>query len=312
MGRSSSTSALTQGAILTAIYLILLLIVTYIPLLNLVMLFFLPVPFMLHVYKHGLKAAALVALAALFLTPLMTPLPTIVITFFSASVGMVMGYSYVCKKGPFVPMLAGIITYIFNYLLAFVLAYLVFGVNVIDVMKQLMEETFSITEGTADFLKLPLDEEQLSQYKQTIQMIEVIFPALMIMSSIVMGLIHHVLSRPILTRLGCEIEKLPPFREWNLPKSILFYYLISLILLLIGMPEGSTFFIITVNLHPILEFLLLIQGISVIAYFAHWRNIGKVLPIMAVIMIFLFPPSQFILRLLGIFELGFGLKQRMK
>lgn len=312
MARKSNTTVLTQGAILTAIYLILLLIVVYVPFLNLVLLFFLPVPFIIHTYKHGWQAASMVGLAALFLTPILTPLPTMLVTFFAASVGLVMGYFYAQKKGAFTPIIAAIMTYIANYLLTFLLAYVLFQINVIEMVQQMMEESFALTEGTVDFLNLPVDDAGLEQYKQAMALIPLIFPSLMIMSSMLMGFIHHWVSKPILSRVGCQVEPLPPFREWSFPRSLLFYYLISLLLVLVGLPEESTIYLFVANLHPILEILLLLQGLSVIAYFAHWKKIGKALPIIAVVMLFLVPVTHFIFRFLGIFELGFGLKQRMK
>lgn len=312
LAMEKKTTALTQGAILSAIYIILLIIVAYVPFINVVVLFFLPVPFIIHVYKQGLKAGVLIGLTALFLTPLFTPLVTIMLTFFAVTVGLAMGYFFVQKKGAFTPIIAAIITYIGNYLVIFLLAYLLFDLNLVNAVQQMMEESFTLTEQTAQFLNLPLDDQGLSQFKETLALIPVIFPALLIMSSIVMGFLHYLVSKPILNRVGCPVDDLPPFREWTLPKSLLFYYLGTLILLMVGLAEESTLFMLVANLHPILEMLLLIQGLSVISYFAHWKGMGKALTIIAVILTFLVPIFQFIVRLLGIFDLGFGLKQKMR
>lgn len=313
MNKPSSTSALTQGAASAAIYLVLLLIVVYIPLINMITFFFLPLPFIVHMFRHGLKSTALVGGASLFLTLIVAPLPALFITVVATSVGMVMGYFYSKEKGALAPVIAGMITYLFNYLLALMMSYFIFDINLIEAMKQQTLDIIKLTEETAGQLQLPVDEEMLALYKEFIPWIGYIFPAVMIMSSVIMAGLHHIISRPILSRLGHSIPKLPPFREWQLPKSILFYYLVSLMLVLMGfMEEGSTLFLIVVNLHPILDLLLFIQGLSVIAYFSYTKKIGKVLPIMSVVLIILFPILTFVVRMLGIFEIGFGLKSRLK
>lgn len=313
MNKPTSTNALTQGAVSAAIYLVLLLIVVYIPFINMIMFLFLPLPFIVHMFRHGLKSTALVGGVSLFLTFIVAPLPAFFITVVAASVGIVMGYFYSKGKGALAPIMAGTITYLFNYLLALTMSYFIFDINVIEAMKQQTLDMIKLTEETAGQLNLPIDEEMLAVYREYIPWIGYVFPAVMIMSSVIMAGLHHIVSGPILSRLGHSIPKLPPFREWQLPKSILFYYLISLMLILFGFAEeGSTLFLIVVNLHPILELLLFIQGVSVIAFFAYTKKIGKVLPIMTVIITFMFPILTFVVRMLGIFEIGFGLKSRIK
>lgn len=315
MKKQSSIGSLTQGAISASIYLVLLLIVLYIPFINMVTLLFLPLPFIVHMFRHGLKSSLLVGTAALFLTVIVAPAPiaTLMMTFLSVSVGIVMGYYYKNGKGAFTPLLAGIIAYIFNYLFALVISYFLFEVNMIEAMEQYVQDMMTMTEETASFLQLPLDEEQLSLYKEYIPWVAYIFPAIMIISAMTMTGLHYLVSRPILTRLGHPIEKLPPFREWRLPKSLLFYYLISLTIILLGMmEEGSTLFLIIVNLQPILEILLYIQGLSVVAYFSYMKGTGKALTIIVVLATFFLPILVMVVRILGIFELGFGLKQRIK
>lgn len=313
MNKPSSTNALTQGAASAAIYLVLLLIVVYIPLINMIVFFFLPLPFIVHMFRHGLKSTALVGGASLFLTAIVAPLPALFITVTAASVGVVMGYFYSKGKGALAPIMAGMITYLGNYLLALMISYFVFDINLIEAMKQQTLDMIKLTEEAAGKFQIPVDEEILAVYKEFIPWIGYIFPAVMIMSSVVMVGLHHMVSRPVLSRLGHSIPKLPPLREWQFPRSILFYYLVTLMLVLLGfMEEGSTIFLIIVNLHPILELLLFIQGLSVIAYFAYSKKIGKALIIMSVVLIILFPFMTFIVRMLGIFEIGFGLKSRIK
>ncbi|GGK30263.1 membrane protein [Caldalkalibacillus thermarum] len=312
MQSSSDTQRLVQGALMAALYLVLFLITVYVPFLGLIGLFFLPLPFIVHHLRFGLKSAALVGGVCLFLSPLLAPLPAVFVTLLAVSVGLVMGYYYGEKKAPFLPLLAGMLTYLANYVLAFLFTYLVLNLNMIDVFQQMMEDALIMTEQTAAFLPVPGDENALDVFQEMVDFMVYIFPGLLILSSMLMAGINHAAARPILSRIGFDIQSLPPFRQWNLPKSILFYYLVVLILILLqAVEEGSTWFMLVVNLHLILEILLLLQGLTFVAHFAYVKNIGRILVILAVILSFI-PLFSSIIRIVGIIDLGFGLKERLQ
>ncbi|MDQ0339298.1 uncharacterized protein YybS (DUF2232 family) [Caldalkalibacillus uzonensis] len=312
MKSASSTQRLVQGALMAALYMVLFLITVYVPFLGFISLFFLPLPFIVHHLRFGLKSGALVGGVCLFLSPLLAPLPALFLTLVAVSAGLVMGYYYGEKKSPFLPLLAGMLTYLANYVLAFLVTYFVFNLNMIDVLQQMMEDTLAITESTASFMPIPVDEDALAVYEEMVSFIVYIFPGLLILSSMLMAWINHAVARPILTRIGLDPQPLPPFRQWNLPKSILFYYLVVLILILLQVvEEGSTLLMLVVNLHLILELLILLQGFSFVAHFAYVKNIGRFLVILAVVLS-LIPLFSSLIRIIGIIDLGFGLKERLK
>lgn len=307
------TKQLTHGALMMAIFFVLLLIVLYVPLLNLITIFFIPLPFIVHMVRFDLHATLLTGVASLALTVILTPLPAVFITIAAVTVGMVMGHFYAQKKGPFLPMLAGMVTYIVNYVLLFLVSFFLLDINLLDSMEQMLRESLLMTENTAEFWNMPLDEELQMSFEEMVEGITYVFPAIMILSALMMSAVHHGISRSVLHRLGQRIQVLPPFREWNMPKSMLYYYLIALILVILGvLEEGGTLSFFVINLHMILEILLLIQGLTMIAHFAHSKGWGKIVPVGVIVLAVLIPLVANIVRIIGIFDLGFGLKQRVK
>src|SRR5699024_5448371 len=66
--KMNKSKQLTEGALLTAVYIVLLLILFFIPVLQLVGIFVLPVPFAIYAAHHGWKPSIVMAFVALLLT----------------------------------------------------------------------------------------------------------------------------------------------------------------------------------------------------------------------------------------------------
>ncbi|WP_025027544.1 YybS family protein [Caldalkalibacillus mannanilyticus] len=309
----SNSNPFLAGFITLAFFFTLLLIILLIPIVNIVAFLFLPFPFILHIYKHGLKSTALVGILALFITMIYNPILGL-FTLVAGSVGMVMGYFYQQKKGALAPIMAGMLTYLFNYLLIFIISVYVFNFNVTDMMQANLDNMMEMHQAAGGFLQLPLDENQVTVYKEYIEILTSAFPALMITSAIVMTGLHHMIQWRVLRKMGYEVDTLPPFREWRFPKSILWYYLVSLLLLMFGFMEpGTALFPTLFNLQYILEIIIFLQGLAVIAYFSYHKRMGKMLPILTVILTLFIPQIMvMVVRLIGIFEFGFGLRSRIK
>lgn len=312
--QNQKTSAITHGAITATIFIVLLLVVLYAPFISLVATLFIPLPFLVHMLRYGWKSTLLVGAVASVITLIITPL-AVILAIMATTVGGVMGYFYAHNKGTFAPVIGGTITYLANYLLTFVLMYAVLDINLMQAIEEYVNEIMAMTEGTANFLQLPMSAEQLEMYRQSVHLLPYLFPSVLILSSMAIASLNHIVNRPILRRLGHPIEALPPFREWTFPKSLLFYYFIVLLAILLGFVKepGTATFVIVMNIQPILEVLLFIQGLAVIAYFGHQRNMGKALLVVTIILTLLFSTIvMMIVRLLGLFELGMGLRKRMK
>jgi len=71
-------------------------------------------------------------------------------------------------------------------------------------------------------------------------------------------------------------------------------------------------YVLLLNIKPILDLMLIIQGLSIISYFSYQKGWGKGLLVFAVVLVFIFPPFPFILMLLGIMDLGINFRNQPK
>ncbi|EFG2693373.1 DUF2232 domain-containing protein, partial [Escherichia coli] len=100
--------------------------------------------------------------------------------------------------------------------------------------------------------------------------------------------------------------------DMRLPKSMVWYYLLTLLLMLIQPEKASFLSLVQTSAFQILFILVLIQGFSFIFYYCHEKNISKVVPIFAVVLTILFPPIGVIVRIIGIADIGFDLREKVK
>ncbi|MEH7584161.1 DUF2232 domain-containing protein, partial [Priestia megaterium] len=105
----------------------------------------------------------------------------------------------------------------------------------------------------------------------------------------------------------------PPFREFKLPKSILWYYLIALILSFpsFNIEQGTFMYVAIINIVMGLQMLVVLQGISFIFYFSHQKGYAKAIPIVVTILALIIPIILQIVRILGIIDLGFNLRKQL-
>jgi uncharacterized protein YybS (DUF2232 family) len=301
------------GAMSTLIYFVILLVILYIPILDIIALFLLPLPFLVYMFKYGVSSTITFSVVILLVTLLILP-PIVILTLMACIVGTVMGYFYQQKKGAFVPFMAGLLAYLFSFLLIFVISVYFFGFNFQESMAASMKDIVGFYEDNPIFDQLPLDEDPIAAFKEYIEMVATALPAILISTSLVMVAIQHKINRLVLARFGYYAEALPPFRTWAFPKSVLWYYLISMTLIFLGgLERGTAFYPILFNVHYILEIVMYLQGLAVIAFFSRAKKMGVTLPIIAILLTLLVAPiALVIIRMVGIFELGMGLRSRIK
>ncbi|WLR55155.1 DUF2232 domain-containing protein [Mesobacillus subterraneus] len=159
--------------------------------------------------------------------------------------------------------------------------------------------------------RLP-DEKLIKQFEAMIDMMEVLMPSMFVMASFLIVFLLQLVSFPFLKRFGIQVPTWGPFRDLNLPKSILWYYLIAMIAALIMQPEKGTYWFWAIsNLTFILQMLMVLQGLSFVFYVTHIKRYPKAVPIIIIIVTFLLPFVLYIVRILGIIDLGFDLRKRL-
>jgi uncharacterized protein YybS (DUF2232 family) len=300
-----------EGAFTCGIFLIFMFLALYTPL-SIIPALALPVPFTVYAARHDLRRTLLVIIASTLLTFILGALPSVISALFAGLLGIVMGTLYRLHKKAMVVFLAGLLINLAFFLGSIIVSVYLFGINPVHSMQEMMKESLRTSESIVGSLG-GTDERQVAMLRSMIDLIPKILPMLLVVGSAQMALLNHWLSRKVLQRLGMVINPFPPFRDWKWPKSVLFYYIFITILSMTNWMAKSegVLHLAVLNLKPIFDLILLLAGLSFLFFYAYMKKWGKGIPILAIILVFIFPVFPFILILLGIFDLGFNLRARV-
>ncbi|MCD8501785.1 MAG: YybS family protein [Bacillaceae bacterium] len=304
--------SLTEGAILAALIALIVFLSFTVPFLGSLLIFAIPLPLVIYVTKYGWKHGLLLWLVASIVTLVIGGPVFILNTVFFGASGIVIGELTKRKKTGFTVLFGGSLVNICTIIIAFILINVVLDINIITLTQEIMYESFE----TAQQLLMRIGQDPGAQYDrmlQTIQQIHYIAPSLFIMMGTFYALIVQLIAIATLKRLRLEAPKFKPFREWSIPKAFLWYYVVTWFLLIMNFEEGSYLFIVTQNLLPIFDLLLTIQGLAFVFYYFHKKQSTKATQIIVMILtVLLLQVMLFIYKVLGIIDLGFELRKRLK
>lgn len=306
------TNKLTEGAILLAVYGVLLFIFLYLPFLWLIVAFVLALPFTYFTAKYDLKHGLFFFVGSLILTLIIGNIVDIValhVTILYGMVGVVFGWCLLGRKDRFITFSATTLTFLACTALLYIGAILLFDMNFIQETIEMSENAFqqyiSVLESTGQ--DVSLIKETLPLIKQ--QLITLI-PSMFILASGVIVLFIQTISYPILKRFGFSVPEASQFRNLTLPRSLIWYYLITvLISLFVKADEGTFLFNAIANILFVLQFLFVIQGISFLFFLSYEKGVKKVWPIIGTILVIISPLFNTLARIIGIVDIGFGLRQ---
>ncbi|MDQ0193680.1 DUF2232 domain-containing protein [Paenibacillus wynnii] len=215
---------------------------------------------------------------------------------------LVMGRWYRKRDSAQSTVIAGMLAILCQFLLLLLLGKTVFNFDLYNYVNEVLEVTPLIGMGMGDLGWTSEEIQKLSV--MTIQMI----PMTLIISSAMIAVITHSIVRPILNSMNYAVPKMKPLRDWRLPRSFIWYYLVGFIVLMIfSGSDNSYMLMISANLLPLLQLGFKIQAIGFFFFVAHERKWNKVFPILLAIPIVLLPS----LWIIGIIDLVFPLRARV-
>lgn len=302
--------AMLEGALLSGIFLVLMFLTLYTPI-GILTAMALPVPFTIYAARNDVKKSLLVVVASTLLTILIGALPSIFSALFAGALGVVMGTLYRQKKSAFSSFIGGTLTSLVSLLISLVVSYYMFNINPVTAIQDMLKESMEMSEAMIGQFGA-VDPKQVEAMENMVGMISKMVPMLLILGSAQFAILNHWLSRKVLQRLGTQVQGFPPFREWKWPKSILYYYLAVLaVSMFVASNADHVLQVVVLNIKPILDIMMMIQGLSFLVFFSYQKGWGKIVPILAVVFVFIFPPFPFILVIMGILDLGIDLRNKL-
>jgi uncharacterized protein YybS (DUF2232 family) len=303
---------LTEGAMLLAIFTVIMLITFYIPLLGFLNLF-LPLPFILFAAKNDWKWTLTFLAAAMGLSLITGSILSVPTTVGFGTTGVVMGILIRKQKDRFSVLLAGSFVFLVNLIIMYGVSVIFFKIDFINEMITTMKQSLDMS---ADMLKSLGQEKEaektIQQFKNAFDLIRTLLPTLLVASSFLIVFIIQIVNYPIIKRFGIELKKWKAFKDIRLPKSLLWVLLLTLLAsMLLNPQEGTYWFAALLNLTYILQMLMIFQGYTFLFYYFDVKGISKGFSVTLAVVSFIIPIFLYIIGILGIIDLGFDLRKHL-
>lgn len=306
------TRFITEGAALLAIYAILLLISMYVPILGTVVTFALPLPFILLMIRHKLSNVLLIFVAALFVTIIVSQPMNLVKTIMFGLIGIVLGYMYKTRKKPVEILIAGTLAYLIGFVLIYVASIKFFNIDIMKQMQSMFSESMKQSEKIVSATGMPVSKGQKELLAQMNDILQTLFPSILVLVSVCFSWITLIISGSVLKKLKHDVIPWPKFKDIQLPKSIVWYYVIFILLsTFIKVEPTSYLHMVFSNLYVIFALLLVLQGLTFIAFLAHKKGFTKGIPIISFIVCMFIPMLFPLVTILGIIDLGISLRSKI-
>nr|WP_269448163.1 YybS family protein [Lentibacillus sp. JNUCC-1] len=299
---------------MSAVFIALLIVAMFIPVLNIFANIALPIPFVVYAARYDLKAVGLMFAVTQILALLFGTLVAIPVAVSAAFGGIMIGVALRKKLTPYETWASGTIGFVAGLAFVFVFSQFVFDVNWIDETNELIDRSLSMTEEIVSTVGLNEEaSQQMETMKEQFKQLPDYMPAGLAVASIFMAFITQWLSYKVLNRIERKTYRFPPFRSMRLPTSIIWIYFFALIAGLFVQDADSLILLAANNAMMLVGLLLTLQGFSFIFFFAHTKSLSKAIPVVAVVVTLLLPFIMlYIIRLIGIVDIGFGVRERME
>jgi len=302
---NNQTQRLTHGAMMIAIFAILIAIAYYVPIISLVATLFAPLPIAWYSAKYDRASSIILGVLGCIVTFFFGGIVILPFSMIFAVCGVVMGDALRTGKSKAYLFMATGISLLITFAIQYIISVKLFNMDFIKESFQLMRDSYMQSFQFAENLtgETPITEEVLNLM---FQQMEIAIPATVTLAVFFMAFLLISINLPILKRLGIAVPKFSAFKDLRLPRTILWIYLIVLSIQLFVRPElGTSQYIIILNFSMVLWVLLTIQGISFLHFVLDAYKAPKFLKGLATVLSI--PLYNFVM-LIGILDLGFDIR----
>ncbi len=296
-----------------SIFSVMMLFYLYVPLLSIIFFLAAPIPIILYTIRHGLKKGIFAGAIGIVISFLIGSLAGLMSAPILIAAGLGMGVFY-SRRQPGNAIITGALIYLFSFLISFIVSVQLFQVDIMGIAKESIEQMIPMLESV---LKQSGASEQniakqLKQFREMQDAALSALPVALLIGVTLLAFVNHWFVQPLIKRFVKDMPVLKKFKDMRLPKSMVWYYLLTLLLMLIQTEKGSFLWLVQTSAFQILFILVLIQGFSFIFYYCHEKSISKAVPIFAIVLGVLYPPVGVIVRIIGIADIGFDLREKVK
>ncbi|MYL20666.1 DUF2232 domain-containing protein [Halobacillus litoralis] len=307
----NNSKRITEGALMAGIYLLLLLVIIFLPGgIGSLLLFILPVPYIYYSSRHGWKPGLLLFCLTMIFSVLIVPVLSVPFTLTAGIGGVVSGGVLYAGRSAYESLALGTVGYTGGLMLGMGLVQLLLGINLVDELTAGMNDSLDTVESTMGaFGQVENSEEAVDTFREAVTFIPDIIPSILVMTSVMTALISLWLTFKLMNRIENKSYAFASFKNFRLPTAILWYYFFAMILnYVVADREGWVYFG-AINVFIVAGTLIAIQGFSFVFYYASQKKWPKAVPVLVIVFSLLSPGLiMYLVRILGIIDLGFPLR----
>lgn len=257
--------ALAEGAMMTALALILAVISLYVPVFYFLVPLVFPVPLALLVLRHGLRYGCISAISVFFLSAMLIGLLNALLLLIMYGVlSLFFGWCFRLQKSAGFTLLGGVLISSVAILLSLLFPSLMVGIS-------LEEFKLAVESASQEFVSIlqqqGATEEMLTSAASVSIFMLRLLPSMLVCGTMSTTLLCYILMCKLLRRLGYVIPKLPVFNEWRLDSRLLWPLIVALALSGLGQRFDINLMArIGDNLLMAFMPILLVCGISILAW----------------------------------------------
>ncbi|WP_099336170.1 YybS family protein [Clostridium cadaveris] len=309
--KNYNTKAVVEAGLMCALVVVIFLMNMYLPIFGFIGLFILPIPITILYLRHDFK----IALTSVAVSAILISMMSSVVSAVSSSVlyggsALAVGYCIKNHKGVTRTLIYSSIAMLIGTVVNFALMiYVTYNSSLsaiiqeyIDMMKESMDMVSGLYQSIGvDMANNPMME---SLNKITPDVLMMMVPAILIISSLIQAYINYGITRKILNRFNYDVPKFRPFNQWYIDNRIGAGVLIALMLanIIHNYIPGSAYVVFT--LAYILQTMCMILGISVVYnWFVKRGSSNKLILTMLILFAFTNPLLTRIAYFIGLADL---------
>ncbi|MBM7856101.1 uncharacterized protein YybS (DUF2232 family) [Desulfohalotomaculum tongense] len=307
MTSNNSSRSIVEGALFAALTAVIALAGFFIPPLLVVVGVLIPLPLTLMVYRQGLKKGflSLVTAYILLLILFTEPLSVTALIMQSAPLGLLLGLLFKNKisAGKSIAACTAASAVLTFTVLIFI--GLLTGISLSDIENQAqmaVEQSLQFYHNAGLLKNVDADEMQKSM-KQTLHLMTILLPGILIIGAVFSSVITYLLSRAVLKRLKYSVVPLPAFSRWTFPWYTLWALVIGLALTIAGdRYQLQTMATAGKNILYVSGMLFMVLGISVATYYYKKLPLHPAIKLMLLFFAVIWPFTPAVLLGIGVID----------
>ena len=311
------TSALVDASVLSALAVLFTLAGEFLPIVGVVADLFWPLPIILCGKRHGMKWSGLCLLVTgVLITLFLGPLVAFSVVVLLGMIGFVMGEGMRRRWTPEKIVFYGSLAAVVATLLSLAVSYVVLNIDVVGRMRAALDK------GALEYQRVYIEQLQsmgmsLLQIQQgkeqmefLLRMMKILIPLSFFVYAPIIAVLNYWGARRVLSRLGEYYPGLEPFARWQLPKTALLPYIISLALLYLKQDQQEhILYALGYNIFVLFDIMLCIEAISVLYWFIMMKRRTRILFYAAIFLILMNPLFSQLAMIVGAYDILFDFRK---